>query len=95
MIEGTTALGSGGTASVNGTDTAGTIAVNVGTGAGTGMIGSITFHRNYPEIPRVVVSPVGHPMPGLYVNRTSTGFTVSTSSALPVGSYAIDFIVIQ
>lgn len=93
--EGSVALGSGGTASVNGTDTAGIIAVNIGTGAGTGLIGSVTFNRSFSELPSVVVSPVGHPMPGLYVNRTSTSFTVSTSSALPPGSYAIDYIVMQ
>lgn len=95
MIEGSTALGSGGTASVNGTDTAGIVAVNIGTGSGAGLIGSVTFNRAYSETPSVVVSPVGHPMPGLYVNRTTTGFTVSTSSALPPGSYAIDYIVMQ
>lgn len=93
--EGSTALGVGGTASVNGSDSAGTIAVNVGTGAGTGLIGSVNFHASYSSIPSVVVSPVGHPMPGLYVNRTSTSFTVSTSSALPAGSYAIDYVIMQ
>ncbi len=89
------ALGSGGTASANGTDAAGTISVNVGTGAGTGLIGTVTFNRAYAAMPSVVVSPIGTPMPGLYVNRTTTGFSVSTTSALPVGSYAIDFIVMQ
>ncbi len=95
LSPGSGALGSGGTTSVNGTDTAGTIAVNIGTGAGTGLLASVTFNRSYSATPRVVVSPIGNAMPGLYVNRTSTGFTVSTSSALSPGGYAIDFIVMQ
>jgi hypothetical protein len=89
------ALGSGGTTSVNGTDTAGTVAVNVGTGASPGVIARVTFNRSYTAIPRVVASPVGGAMPGLYVNRTTTGFTLSTSSSLSPGGYAVDFIVMQ
>lgn len=89
------ALGSGGTASVNGTDTAGTIAVNIGLNPSAGLIGTVTYHRSYAAVPRVVVSPVGGPMPNLYVTRTSTGFTLRTSSALSPGGYAVDFIVMQ
>lgn len=89
------ALGSGGTASVNGTDTAGTIAVNIGLGASSGTLGTVTYHRSYASIPRVVVSPVGGPMPDLYVTRTSTGFSLRTGSALSPGGYAVDFIVMQ
>lgn len=89
------ALGSGGTASVNGTDTAGTIAVNIGLSASAGTLGTVTFHRSYASIPRVVVSPVGGAMPDLYVTRTSTGFSIRTSSPLSPGGYAVDFIVMQ
>ena len=88
-------VGGSGTVSISGTDTSGTVAVNVGVGASGGVLASVSFNRAYDQTPHVVVTPIGRAVPGLYVNRTSTGFTISSSSALSAGGYAFDYIVMQ
>lgn len=95
VTKGGAALGSAGTVSISGSDAAGTVAVNIGTGAGTGLLASVTFVRSYNKTPRVLITPNGGPVPGMYINRTSTGFTISTSSALSPGGYAFDFFVVE
>lgn len=89
------AVGGAGTVSISGSDAAGTVAANVGVGGSPGLLASISFNRAYASTPRVVVAPVGRAVPDLYVNRTSTGFTISTGSALGPGGYAFDYIVMQ
>ena len=89
------AVGSNGTVSISGSDTAGTVAVNIGVGASAGVLASVSFVRNYDATPRVVVTPIGRSVPGLYVNRTAAGFTISTSGALSPGGYAFDYIIMQ
>lgn len=88
-------VGSSGTVSISGNDTAGTVAVNTGTGAGNGVLAQISFRTNYTNTPHVLVTPVGRPVPNLYVNRNATGFSISVSGALPPGGYAFDYMVVQ
>lgn len=88
--------GSNGTATIGGNDTAGTIGVNTGVGAGNGTLATVKFNENFASTPRVIVSPVGRAIPGLYVsNRTSSGFTIAVDGALAPGGYMIDYIVMQ
>lgn len=87
--------GSGGTATVSGNDTSGTIAVNIGVGGGNGLLATITFNTKYDSTPHINVTPVGRSVPGLYVNRTSAGFTISADGSLGAGGYAFDYIVAQ
>lgn len=89
------AVGGAGTVSISGSDAAGTVAVNMGVGGSPGMLASVSFSRAYASIPRVIVTPIGRPVPELYINRTSTGFTISTGSTLSPGGYAFDYIVMQ
>lgn len=88
-------VGSNGTVSISGNDTSGTVSVNTGSGAGNGLLASISFATKYATTPHVVVSPVGRSVPGLYLNRTSAGFTISADGALPPGGYAFDYVVIE
>lgn len=88
-------VGSNGTVSISGNDTSGTVAVNTGVGAGNGLLASVTFRAQYAGTPHVVVTPVGRSVPGLYINRTSTGFTISADGSLGAGGYAFDYIVTQ
>jgi hypothetical protein len=89
------ATGSGGTATISGNDTSGTVAVNIGVGGGNGLLATVTFTTKYGSTPHVNVTPVGRSVPGLYVNRTSSGFTISADGSLGAGGYAFDYIVAQ
>ena len=89
------AVGNNGTVSISGNDTSGTISVNTGTGAGNGLLASVTFATKYDSTPHIVISPIGHAVPGLYINRTSAGFTVSVEGAMNPAGYAFDYIIAQ
>jgi hypothetical protein len=88
------ASGSNGTVSVSGNDTSGTVAVNIGTGAGGGTLVNLTFAKQYATTPHVVVTSVGRYVP-FYINRSSTGFSIHTTSGLSVGGVAFDYVVIN
>lgn len=93
-----TALGSGGTSSISGTDTAGTVAINTGGGTSPGCFATITFTQRYNGTPHVVVTPVGSAGGAVdfYINRSSSNFSICTSNAAPAGqSFAFDYIVID
>jgi hypothetical protein len=93
-----TALGSGGTVSVSGTDIAGTITVNTGGAPGAGKFVSINFAKPYGLVPRVIISPVGASAGTVtyYVDRTTSGFSVSCATPPPAGStFSFDYFVID
>lgn len=84
------------TISNSGNDASGTIALNVGaSGISAGVIASVTFANPYSTTPHVIVTAVGRNLGNLYVNRSSTGFSVGVNNAVPVGGYAIDYIIVQ
>lgn len=87
--------GSNGTAAISGNDTSGTVSVNLGVGGGNGLLATVNFTTKYTNTPHVVVTPVGRSVPGLYINRTSAGFSISADGALPAGGYAFDYVVMQ
>ena len=92
------ALGSGGTASVSGTDTAGTITINTGGGPGAGCFVTVNFVNRFNSTPHVVVTPVGSAAGGLsyYISRTSSNFTLCTSNPAPGGAnFSFDYIAID
>lgn len=90
------ALGSGGTASLSGSDTAGTVTLNTGSSPSAGSLITVNFANRFNTTPHVVVTPIGPATAGLqyYVTRTSTSFTLSTANAPPAGSsFSFDYIV--
>jgi len=97
------AVGSGGTVTISGTDTAGTVSINVGSGAASGVLANITFSNEFSGNSHVVITPVatqGSPVVAtdttFYLStRTTSGFSIATSAALPPGSIAFDYIVID
>jgi cytoskeletal protein CcmA (bactofilin family) len=93
-----TAIGGGGTTSVNGTDTAGTVTINTGGSPPAGNLITINFTTAFKSTPHVVVTPVGSAAAGLnyYVTRTTSGFTIATTNPPPAGSsFSFDYIVID
>lgn len=92
------ALGAGGTASVSGSDTSGTININTGGSPGAGCFATINFARGYNGTPHVVVTPIGAAAGGLnfYVNRSSGNFSVCTTSPPPSSqSFAFDYMIMN
>lgn len=91
-------LGAGGSASIGGSDTAGTININTGSGTNAGCFATIRFNQPYTGTPHVIVSPVGAAagQTQYYVNRNSTTFSICTVNAPPAGqSFAFDYFVTQ
>jgi cytoskeletal protein CcmA (bactofilin family) len=76
-------LGGGGTVSVNGSDTSGTISLNSGGGgSGNGCIVRINFQTPFTSTPHVIVSPVNRAAGQLdyYVERNTQGFSLCTDN---------------
>lgn len=93
-----TAVGSGGTASVSGSDTTGSIVINTGSGTGAGCFATVTFARKFNSTPHVVITPIGSGAAGVnyYVNRSSSEFSVCTTSPAPTGqTFGFDYIVLN
>ncbi len=89
-------LGNGGSASVNGSDTTGTISVNTGNNPSAGCFAHVSFAQSFSAQPHVIVSPVGvgAGQTEYYVNRTTTGFDICTANAAPANSvFAYDYFV--
>lgn len=91
-VSGGGGLGQSGTATLSGSDSAGTISLGVGMGGGSGLLCEVSFTSNYGATPHIVVTPVGRYI-NLYINRTAAGFQVYTEGAIPPGGYALDYIV--
>jgi len=92
------ALGGGGTASVSGTDTAGTLTINTGNGPNAGCFATINFTQRFNGTPHVVVTPVGSAAGSLnyYINRNNATFSICTANAAPAGqSFSFDWIAID
>lgn len=96
-----TALGGGGTVSINGTDTAGTITVNTGStpAGGGGTMANVTFVNAYANTPRIILTPVKGTKVGctnIYTTRTNTGFSVyCNQTAEASATFYYDYIVMN
>lgn len=91
------ALGSGGTSSVSGTDTAGTVSINTGGSPGAGCFITVNFTQKFGS-PHISVTPIGSGAAGLnyYVTRSTSNFSICTTNSPPAGqSFAFDYIVID
>ncbi len=92
------ALGSGGTSSVSGTDTAGTVILSIGTSPAVGCFITVNFAQRFNDVPHIALTPIGSGAAGLnyYVTRTTAGFTVcSTNAANQGSSFSFDYIAID
>jgi len=92
------ALGSGGTTSISGTDTAGTLTINLGSNPGAGCFATITFSQKFSATPHIAITPVGSDAASLtyYVNRTTTNFSICSTTAGGAGkTFSFDYIAID
>jgi cytoskeletal protein CcmA (bactofilin family) len=91
-----TALGSGGTASISGSDTAGSVGINTGSNPVAGCFITITFAAKYNATPHVIITPIGSAAGAIdyYINRTSTNFSICSSSTPPDNAgFGFDYFV--
>ena len=91
------AIGSGGTATVNGTDTAGNININTGTNPSAGCLITVNFNIPYSSTPYIVVSPIGLASSSLhyYLERNQTSFNVCSGSTPPSqANISFDYFII-
>ena len=89
-------LGAGGSGSVNGSDTTGTINLNTGSGPAAGCFVKLTFNKPYANTPHVLVSPIGSAagQTNYYVDRDTTSFSLCTNNAPPANQvFAFDYFV--
>jgi hypothetical protein len=90
-------LGGGGTASISGSDTAGTIGINVGSSAPAGCFATVTFRTKYNATPVVMLTPVGSNggIVNYYVERSASNFSVCAATASATGSFAFDYFIVE
>lgn len=89
-------LGSGGSASVSGSDTTGTININIGNNPAAGCMVRVNFNQQYTRPPRVLITPIGNAAGRTqhYVERDQSGFSVCTATPAPANqSFAFDYFV--
>lgn len=92
------ALGSGGTASVSGSDTSGSITINTGSSPAAGCFVTLAFTSKFNGTPHVVVTPVGSGAADVhyYVNRSTSSFSVCTTNSAPAGqSFGFDYVALD
>lgn len=97
-IAGGTAMGGGGTVSISGNDTSGTINLNTGGTPPAGILATITFRAAYSSAVRVMLTPLTGAAAATpaYVTRTGTGFQIHTDATPPAGqTLAYDYFVVQ
>lgn len=89
-------LGNGGSASINGSDTSGTINLNSGNNPTSGCFMRVNFNQAFSNLPHVIVSPVGAAAGQMqyYVERNNTGFNLCTANPAPANqAFAFDYFV--
>lgn len=89
-------LGAGGSVSVNGSDTAGTVNIRTGNNPTVGCFTEVTFNRQFDGQPRVIISPVGSAAAKTqyYTTRTSSSFSICTTNAAPANqAFSFDYFI--
>lgn len=89
-------LGSGGSASVSGSDTAGTVNVSTGNNPQAGCFVRINFNQRFSNMPHVIISPIGSGAgrTQYYVERDQAGFSICAASPAPGNqTFAYDYFV--
>jgi hypothetical protein len=93
-----TGVGGGGTVSISGNDTAGTININTGSVPPAGILASISFRAPFGATPHILLTPLSGPAAATpaYVTRSGSAFVVHTDVSAPAGSaLSYDYFVTQ
>jgi hypothetical protein len=89
-------VGAGGTVSISGNDTAGTININTGTGP-AGALATITFRAGYSSTVHVLLSPLtsGAAASEAFVTRNGGGFQIHANTPPAGQTLSFDYLVTQ
>lgn len=89
-------LGGGGSASISGSDTTGTVNIRTGNNPSAGCMVRVSFRQAYASEPRVLISPIGNGAgrTSYYVDRDRSGFSICTSAPAPGNqNFAFDYFI--
>jgi cytoskeletal protein CcmA (bactofilin family) len=89
-------LGNGGSASVFGSDTSGTVNINTGNNPVAGCFITVIFDLPFTNMPNILVSPVGYGAGAskYYVIPSKTSFKICTNNAAPPNqAFAFDYFI--
>lgn len=89
-------LGSGGSASLSGSDTSGTININTGNSPAAGCMVRVDFAQRFSTQPRVLITPIGSAAgrTQYYVERDQAGFSICASTPAPANqAFMFDYFV--
>ncbi len=93
------AAANGGSVTIDGNDTAGTITIKIGSGGViAGELVIVNFRSAFATTPKVQLTPINSEASALnyYATRSPTFFTIETSSVPAVGaSYVFDYLITQ
>jgi hypothetical protein len=89
-------VGAGGTVSISGNDTAGTININTGSGPG-GTLATVTFRALYGTTVHVLLTPLtdGAAAASAFVTRNNAGFQVHAGTPPAGSTLSFDYLVTQ
>ncbi len=90
-------IGSGGTTSVNGSDSAGSVTINTGGSPSAGCYVTINFTNHFNNIPNVLITPTNSNGANLsyYINHSLSSFSIcSTNTPQASQTYSYDYLVI-
>jgi hypothetical protein len=93
-----TALGGGGTASVSGSDTAGSVNISTGSSPPAGCFATITFEKAFANTPHIIITPVGSAAANTdyYINRGTSNFSICTANGAAAGvSFGFDYLAVE
>ncbi|QQS18677.1 hypothetical protein IPL68_01135 [Candidatus Saccharibacteria bacterium] len=93
-----TALGGGGTVALSGSDTAGSININTGSGPVAGCFATVNFTQKYNTTPNVIATPIGSnaALVGYYVNRSPSNFSICAANNPPANaSFGFDYFIVE
>lgn len=89
-------LGTGGSSSINGSDTTGTVSINTGNNPTAGCMVRINFQQVFTNQAHVLISPVGAGAgtTNYYVDRNNSGFSICSTNVPPANqAFAFDYFV--
>lgn len=91
------AAGAGGTASISGSDTAGSININLGSSPSAGCAISVSFTQKYNSTPHILITPASSDaaVSTYYVNRSTTGFSVCFATPPSGSNLGFDYFVVD
>jgi len=89
-------LGSGGSSSINGSDTTGTVSINTGNNPTAGCFVRVNFQQNFTNQAHVIITPIGQAAGSVdyYVDRNNSGFSICSANVAPANqAFAFDYFV--